>query len=213
MKTNGRLYIAYGSNLNREQMKRRCPTAEIVGQTMLRNWRLKFRGSTHNAVATIEQNKGSQVPVIIWRIQPSDEATLDRYEGCPHLYRKEFLRIALNGKRIGVMVYIMNETGHPYGTPSDYYLDTIREGYKSAGFDLNILNEAVKSSKSNDRMSETVKTQILAIRDSGETNMLDTRMVQFIADRMGFYELVIYLEEHKKEYVDFILYGSSGSEE
>ena len=26
-----KLYIAYGSNLNLEQMKRRCPTAEVVG--------------------------------------------------------------------------------------------------------------------------------------------------------------------------------------
>lgn len=44
----------------------------------------------------------------------------------------------------------------------------------------------------------------MAIRDSGETNMLDTCTVQYIADRMGFYELVVYLEEHKKEYVNFI---------
>lgn len=56
-------------------------------------------------------------------------------------------------------------------------------------------------------MNATVKKQILAVRDSGETNMLDTRMVQVIADRMGFYELVVYLEEHKREYVNFIFTG------
>lgn len=56
-------------------------------------------------------------------------------------------------------------------------------------------------------MNETIREQIMAIRDSGETNMLDTRMVQVIANRMGFYELVIYLEEHKREYVNFILTG------
>jgi hypothetical protein len=37
-------------------------------------------------------------------------------------------------------------------------------------------------------------------------------MVQVIANRMGFYELVIYLEEHKKEYANFILTGSTGEE-
>ena len=37
-------------------------------------------------------------------------------------------------------------------------------------------------------MTETVKQQIMAVRDSGETNMLDTRMVQYIANREGFYE-------------------------
>lgn len=56
-------------------------------------------------------------------------------------------------------------------------------------------------------MDATVKKQILAVRDSGETNMLDTRMVQVIANRMGFYELVVYLEEHKREYVNFIFTG------
>ena len=61
-------------------------------------------------------------------------------------------------------------------------------------------------------MNKTVREQILVIRDSGETNMLDTRTVQVIANRMGFYELVIYLEEYKKEYANFILTGSTGEE-
>ncbi len=61
-------------------------------------------------------------------------------------------------------------------------------------------------------MNATVKEQILAVRDSGETNMLDTRMVQVIANRIGFYELVIYLEEHKKEYVNFIFTGDTGED-
>ena len=56
-------------------------------------------------------------------------------------------------------------------------------------------------------MNETIRKQIMAIRDSGETNMLDTCMVQVIANRMGFYELVVYLEEYKREYVNFIFTG------
>ena len=49
-------------------------------------------------------------------------------------------------------------------------------------------------------MSETVKKQILAIRDTGLTNMFDVRTVQRIANDMEFYELVVYLEEHRREY-------------
>lgn len=30
-------------------------------------------------------------------------------------------------------------------------------------------------------MTETIKQQIMAVRDSGETNMLDTRMVQYLS--------------------------------
>ena len=50
-----RFYIAYGSNLNLTQMAHRCPTAEVAGQTILKNWRLMFRGANGSAVATIEQ--------------------------------------------------------------------------------------------------------------------------------------------------------------
>lgn len=39
------LYIAYGSNLNLPQMAKRCPTAEVVGASRLKNYELLFRGS------------------------------------------------------------------------------------------------------------------------------------------------------------------------
>ncbi|MEA4900584.1 DUF5049 domain-containing protein [Desulfitobacterium sp.] len=59
-------------------------------------------------------------------------------------------------------------------------------------------------------MTEKVKKQILAVRGTGLTNMLDTRMVQRIANELGFYELVLYLEEHSAEYAHFILTGEDG---
>ena len=61
-------------------------------------------------------------------------------------------------------------------------------------------------------MTETIKDQILAIRDTGLTNMFDVNAVQRLAYERDFYELVVYLEENRKEYVDeiaaiFILQG------
>ena len=58
-------------------------------------------------------------------------------------------------------------------------------------------------------MSEMVKKQILAIRDTGLTNMFDVRTVQRIANDRKFYELVVYLEEHRREYAHFILTGEA----
>ena len=55
--------------------------------------------------------------------------------------------------------------------------------------------------------TKTVRDQILAVRDTGETNMFDVPMVQSIANRLGYYELVIFLMDHAKEYVNFILKG------
>ncbi len=202
-----KLYIAYGSNLNLEQMKRRCPTAEVMGTSVLHDWRLRFRGGALSAVATVEREKGSTVPVLVWKLQPKDELALDHYEGFPSFYRKETLRITMGGKRVRAMIYIMNEAGHPYGAPSEYYLDTIQQGYKSAGFDTEILHKAVKDSKGGVQMDAVIREQIMAVRDSGEANMLDVNAVQRIANREDFYELVIYLEEHRREYASFILTG------
>jgi len=56
-------------------------------------------------------------------------------------------------------------------------------------------------------MTETIREQILAIRDTGLTNMFDVRTVQRLAFDRDFYELVCYLEEHRKEYVRFIMFG------
>ena len=56
-------------------------------------------------------------------------------------------------------------------------------------------------------MDEKVKEQILAVRVTGQTNMFDTNMVQVIANEMRFYELVIFIEEHKEDYVNFIFRG------
>ena len=61
-------------------------------------------------------------------------------------------------------------------------------------------------------MTETIKQQVLTIRATGATNMVDVNTVQRIANDMRFYELVIYLEEHRNEYVHFILTGEASEE-
>lgn len=63
------------------------------------------------------------------------------------------------------------------------------------------------SCKKLDSVDEKIKEQILYIRVSGLTNMFDVTMVQRLANEYGFYELVIFLEENRPDYVHFILYG------
>ena len=60
-------------------------------------------------------------------------------------------------------------------------------------------------------MSDTVFDQILAIRETGETNMFDVTRVQRLAYEKGFHELVLFLQEHRKEYARFILTGERGA--
>ena len=56
-------------------------------------------------------------------------------------------------------------------------------------------------------MNYKIKEQILAIRNTGITNMFDVIAVQRIAYEMGFYELVDFIETDRNSYVNFIIYG------
>lgn len=154
------IYIAYGSNLHLGQMAHRCRTATVIGAGELKDYDLLFRGSRHSAVATVEPLKGGSVPVLLWNIKKQDEKSLDVYEGWPSFYRKEIHEVEFGGKTVPAMVYIMND-GHDYGEPSQYYYNTIRDGYKSAGFDVNYLDRAVEQS-----------TELAQIQDLHESEMM-----------------------------------------
>ena len=60
-----KLYIAYGSNINLEQMTYRCPTAERVSTGFVENYELEFR-----RVATIVPKQDSKVPVLVCELKP-----------------------------------------------------------------------------------------------------------------------------------------------
>ena len=142
-----RYYIAYGSNLNIRQMKRRCPGASILGTANLKGWELLFKGSGTGSYLTIEECEGGTVPVVIWDVTPADEAALDRYEGFPSFYYKKEIRLQYKGIRTGkrrtvtAFAYIMHED-RPVGVPSQYYMATCMEGYETFRFDRKVLAAA-----------------------------------------------------------------------
>lgn len=147
-----RYYLAYGSNLNVRQMETRCPKATILGTAKLKGWELLFKGSKTGSYLTIEENENGSVPVVIWEVTPSDEKALDRYEGYPAFYYKKDIKLQYKGIRTGkrrtinAFAYIMHED-RPVGVPSRYYVQTCIEGYRSFGFDTDILKQAVQNSR------------------------------------------------------------------
>ena len=135
-----KLYVAYGSNLNLTQMARRCPMAKVVGIGKLKDYQLTFR-----KVATIEQVNGTETPVGVWEITPNDELALDRYEGYPHLYRKEMVTVEMKDGAVEAMVYIMNN-GKP-SMPYQEYYNTILKGYEDVGLDTKYLQAALNDTQ------------------------------------------------------------------
>ncbi|MBP2072640.1 MULTISPECIES: gamma-glutamylcyclotransferase family protein [Thermoanaerobacterium] len=140
----GKLYLAYGSNMNFAQMLKRCPKAKLIGPAIIKNWKLVFRGKDKNAFATIEPSDNSEVPALLWEIEKSDEDALDMYEDYPNLYHKEIVEAICEDKPVKAMVYIMNP-GNDIGRPSKRYYNIIKQGYIDAGFNIELLEEILKN--------------------------------------------------------------------
>lgn len=131
-----RLYLAYGSNINLEQMARRCPNSKVIGTAMIPDYELEFRG-----IATIVPKKGAEVPVLMWEIDQQDEINLNHYEGFPRLYRKEIFEMEVNGKIREGMAYLMNYKG--IAPPTAQYYNGIKKGYEDNGMDTKYLHDAL----------------------------------------------------------------------
>lgn len=139
-----RLYFAYGSNINLDQMAHRCPDAQVVGPVVLENYKLLFRGNTHgNGVATIRPHKGREVHGLLWKITPECERALDVYEGFPRLYDKQDVTVRdRSGREITVTAYVMTDLCKEPAMPSDHYYNGILEGYRQNGLPVVALKKA-----------------------------------------------------------------------
>ncbi len=141
------LYIAYGSNINLEQMAYRCPHSKVVGTSEIKNFELEFRG-----VATIVPKENACVPVLIWELDERDLPTLNRYEGWPRLYRQEKMPFELDGKSYNGMAYLMNHG--EIAPPSQQYYNTILQGYRENSLDESFLQKALENSLQMDLAEE-----------------------------------------------------------
>ena len=129
-------YFAYGSNLHRLQMKKRCPNCRFVKKIILHNYSLTFR-SKYGA-ADIEKKIGTKVYGAMYLISKVAERRLDVYEEYPTLYKKMFFKH--NNKK--VMTYIMAKKTK-LAPPTASYLNIIKQGYKDCKLNMKSLNAAL----------------------------------------------------------------------
>lgn len=135
------LYAAYGSNLNLEQMKYRCPDAEFVGTAIIPNCTLIFKSRVNNCgVLDIAKCPGIDTPVGLFKITTADEKSLDRYEGYPSFYTKKKAMVKFMGEEQKVMFYAMNKNnGCSAAMPSLHYYHTVIQGYIDTGLDVSFI--------------------------------------------------------------------------
>lgn len=140
---NNMMYFAYGSNMNVDQMARRCPGAEIIGTAKLPAHHLVFKG-----VADCVPG-GKYIDGVVWNINIQHLYTLDRYEGYPHLYDSRSASVILeSGYQISAMFYYMV---HGFITaPVPAYYKSILDGYNYFDIDPTPLRAAARAAMKED---------------------------------------------------------------
>ena len=108
-----RYYFAYGSNMWRAQMRKRCPQSRLLGPATLHGYR--FIINTRGYANIVADTQG-QVLGVLYAISATDEAALDGFEGVRQgNYRKEEVAVQHGGETLSVLVYIdaIDEEGQP----------------------------------------------------------------------------------------------------
>ena len=123
-------YFAYGSNLNRNQMKERCPDSKPLFTATLPNYKLVFEGWSrirHGGIANIRLFRGEKVRGAVYEVTEQDMSKLDRQES---QYKR--LKITVfdeDGESFEAVTYIKSNQEEET-KPSEEYLSVIRQGYK-----------------------------------------------------------------------------------
>ena len=115
------LYFAYGSNMNRAAMRRRCPHAQAIGQASLAGYRF-FVGI--DGWGSVKPEPGGTVHGVLWRLSPRDIAALHAYELLHKgLYQVRRLAVRSGTRRVPAMIYLLQR--RTAGQPRPGYVEMI----------------------------------------------------------------------------------------
>jgi Gamma-glutamyl cyclotransferase, AIG2-like len=115
------LYFAYGSNMQRGAMRRRCPSARALGPAALEGHRF-FVGI--DGWGSVARSAGDAVYGVLWRLTPRDVAVLHAYEHLHRgLYDVRYLPVRIGARRHTAMVYLLRRRSP--GRPRPGYAEMI----------------------------------------------------------------------------------------
>lgn len=144
------LYAAYGSNMHPEQMLQRAPHSPMTGTGWLHGWRLTFAGEDigwEGALATVVEDPGSRVFVVLYDVTVADEATLDRWEGSDFgIHKKIRCGVHRSSPAAGepelAWLYVVD--AWEGGLPSARYLGVMADAAQIAGAPDEYVTDLVK---------------------------------------------------------------------
>lgn len=123
------VHFAYGSNMSRALMRRRCPAARELGPAVLDGFRLRVNDDGY---ATVVPSAGGRVQGVLWRISPRDRAALNAYERIDiGLYRAVPMAVRVGAVRRRALVYVARS--RRVGRPRPGYLALVLAAAREAG--------------------------------------------------------------------------------
>ncbi len=140
-------YFAYGSNMNRAQMRLRAGQVLEERPAHVENYELVFNKKSRggSATANIRPAPGKTVHGVLYKIPESAFRSLDRFEGVPEHYRR--IEVAVTegtGKKIAAQAYIATKVEKGL-RPAPHYLQTILDGAAEHGLPSDYI-EGIKAS-------------------------------------------------------------------
>lgn len=115
------LHFAYGSNMSRALMLRRCPHAKALGTATISGWRFRI---TPDGFGSITPSAGGLVHGVLWRLTPRDVAAINAYECLDSgLYVRRMLPVRHGRRCVRALVYVARRRGE--GKPRPGYMSVV----------------------------------------------------------------------------------------
>ena len=127
-------YFAYGSNLNKKQMRERCPDSQPKFMATLPNNKIIFTGWSrikwHGGVASIKPFRGEKVRGAIYEVTEACLRQLDKHEA--GYARLNVTVFSEDNEPVPAVTYIKSGQLEE-SSPSKEYLAVIHQGYRDWG--------------------------------------------------------------------------------
>ena len=141
-----KFYLAYGSNMDFNQMDWRCPNSVYFDKVKLNGYRFVLDEA---GVASIIEDCNSSVECVVWLCPEGDVEILDWYEGVEAgYYEKAYIDIEIDGAIVEMLVYFSNRnicySSYDSRDVRSDYMERIIDAAERLDFEENYIEELKK---------------------------------------------------------------------
>ena len=170
-------YFAYGSNMLTERLVVRCPSARAVSPALVDGYRLEFckRSKDQSGKATLVKATDSIVHGVLFAIDHSDVAALDRAEGAGYGYERVTVevQVAKGNDLIDAHSYLATEIDHTL-RPYSWYKALVLAGATQHGLpDAHRLEISALEAIDDTNLERTSRCRAIAVlKKAGFENLI-----------------------------------------